>query len=65
MLTTHSSFAGTSGESSSYKYGLFDRTVRGVEIILGNGEVVWASAEEHRDLFFTAASELSACWNWS
>jgi delta24-sterol reductase len=55
MLTTHSSFAGTSGESSSYKYGLFDRTVRGVEIILGNGEVVWASAEEHRDLFFTAA----------
>tara|TARA_R110002003_G_scaffold2382_2_gene24236 strand:+ start:14907 stop:16046 length:1140 start_codon:yes stop_codon:yes gene_type:complete len=24
-------------------------------MILGNGEVVWASAREHRDLFFTAA----------
>jgi delta24-sterol reductase len=24
-------------------------------MILGSGEVVWASAEEHRDLFFTAA----------
>jgi hypothetical protein len=27
----------------------------GIELILGNGEVVWASAEENRDLFFTAA----------
>jgi delta24-sterol reductase len=49
------SFAGTSGESSSFRYGLFDRTVAGIEIILGNGEVIWASAEQHRDLFFTAA----------
>jgi delta24-sterol reductase len=49
------SFAGTSGESSSFRYGLFDRTVTGVEIILGNGEVIWASADQHRDLFFTAA----------
>jgi delta24-sterol reductase len=24
-------------------------------MILGNGDVIWASAEEHRDLFFTAA----------
>jgi delta24-sterol reductase len=55
VLIINSSFAGTSGESSSYKYGLFDRSVRGVEIILGNGEVIWASAEEHRELFFTAA----------
>ena len=49
------SFAGTSGESSSFKFGLFDRTIRGAEIILGNGDVVWASADEHRDLFYTAA----------
>jgi delta24-sterol reductase len=54
-LTSVVRFAGTSGESSSYKYGLFDRTISGIELILGNGEVVWASAEEHRDLFFTAA----------
>jgi delta24-sterol reductase len=49
------SFAGTSGESSSYKYGLFDRSVCGIELILGNGDVVWATAQEHRDLFFTAS----------
>ncbi|OAL52756.1 FAD-binding domain-containing protein [Pyrenochaeta sp. DS3sAY3a] len=54
-ITVGGGFAGTSGESSSYKFGLFDRTIKGAEIILGNGEVVWASAEQHRDLFFTAA----------
>ncbi|EUC48035.1 hypothetical protein COCMIDRAFT_24089 [Bipolaris oryzae ATCC 44560] len=54
-ITVGGGFAGTSGESSSYKYGLFDRTISGIEMILGNGEVVWASAEDHRDLFFTAA----------
>ncbi|KAH7073274.1 hypothetical protein FB567DRAFT_196570 [Paraphoma chrysanthemicola] len=54
-ITVGGGFAGTSGESSSYKYGLFDRSIRGIEMILGNGEVVWASAQEHRDLFFTAA----------
>ncbi|KAH3911106.1 delta-sterol reductase [Parastagonospora nodorum] len=54
-ITVGGGFAGTSGESSSYKYGLFDRTISGIEIILGNGDVVWATAEEHRDLFFTAA----------
>lgn len=54
-ITVGGGFAGTSGESSSYKYGLFDRTIQGIEIILGNGEIVWASAEEHRDLFYTAA----------
>jgi delta24-sterol reductase len=36
-------------------YGLFDRSVCGIEMILGNGDVIWASVEEHRDLFFTAA----------
>ncbi|KAF3033133.1 hypothetical protein E8E12_001258 [Didymella heteroderae] len=54
-ITVGGGFAGTSGESSSFRYGLFDRTIKGVEIILGNGDVLWASAEEHRDLFFTAA----------
>ncbi|KAF2844970.1 24-dehydrocholesterol reductase-like protein precursor [Plenodomus tracheiphilus IPT5] len=54
-ITVGGGFAGTSGESSSFKYGLFDRTVTGIELILGNGDIVWASAEQHRDLFFTAA----------
>jgi len=54
-ITVGGGFAGTSGESSSYKYGLFDRTIRGIEIILGNGTHIWASAKQHRDLFYTAA----------
>ncbi|KAH7402852.1 hypothetical protein BKA66DRAFT_564746 [Pyrenochaeta sp. MPI-SDFR-AT-0127] len=54
-ITVGGGFAGTSGESSSYKFGLFDRTIRGIEIILGNGDIIWASADEHRDLFYTAA----------
>lgn len=55
LRLTISRFAGTSGESSSYKFGLFDRTIVGIEIILGNGDTIWASGSEHRDLFFTAA----------
>ncbi|KAF1842269.1 FAD-binding domain-containing protein [Cucurbitaria berberidis CBS 394.84] len=54
-ITVGGGFSGTSGESSSYKFGLFDRSIKGIEIILGNGEVIWASADQHRDLFFTAA----------
>jgi hypothetical protein len=56
-ITVGGGFAGTSGESSSFRYGLFDRTVRSIEIMLGNGEVVRASGEdpETRDLFFGAA----------
>ncbi|KAF1947318.1 FAD-binding domain-containing protein [Clathrospora elynae] len=54
-ITVGGGFAGTSGESSSYKFGLFDRTIKGIELILGNGDIVWASADQHRDLFFTAA----------
>jgi delta24-sterol reductase len=48
-------FAGTSGESSSFRYGLFDSTIKGVEIILGNGDIIWATPDKHRDLFFSAA----------
>ncbi|KAH8707059.1 24-dehydrocholesterol reductase-like protein precursor [Phaeosphaeriaceae sp. PMI808] len=54
-ITVGGGFSGTSGESSSFKYGLFDRTCIGAEIILGNGDIIWASAEKHQDLFFTAA----------
>ncbi|CAI6336165.1 unnamed protein product [Periconia digitata] len=55
-ITVGGGFAGTSGESSSFRHGLFDRGVRGIEIVLGNGEVVWATREnEHRELFFACA----------
>jgi delta24-sterol reductase len=55
-ITTGGGFSGTSGESSSFRWGLFDRTIKAIEIILGNGEVVWATRDnEHRKLFFACA----------
>jgi delta24-sterol reductase len=56
-ITNGGGFAGTSGESSSFRYGLFDRSVKRIEVILGNGEVVWASGDdpETKDLFFGCA----------
>ncbi|KAL1954901.1 hypothetical protein VTO42DRAFT_490 [Malbranchea cinnamomea] len=50
-ITVGGGFAGTGGESSSFRYGLFDRTVNWIEMILANGEVVVASAEDNPDLF--------------
>ncbi|XRM40830.1 hypothetical protein ABZX51_004138 [Aspergillus tubingensis] len=55
-ITAGGGYSGTSGESSSYEYGFFERTVNWVEIILGNGEVVRASADENEDLFYGAGS---------
>jgi FAD/FMN-containing dehydrogenase len=55
-ITVGGAFSGTAGESSSFRYGYFDRTVKSVEIILANGEVVTASQEgERSDLFNGAA----------
>lgn len=50
-ITTGGAFAGTGGESSSLRWGTFDRVVRRIEIVLANGDVVWASDEERADLF--------------
>ncbi|KAK4614610.1 Delta(24)-sterol reductase [Fulvia fulva] len=57
-ITAGGGFAGTSGESSSFKHGLFDRTVQAVEIVLGNGEVTMASPDdpETAELFHAAAA---------
>lgn len=57
-ITAGGGYAGTSGESSSFKYGFFDRTLNAVEIVLGNGDVVRASDQEHADLFRGAAGAL-------
>lgn len=54
-ITVGGGFAGTSGESSSFKYGFFDNTVASIEIVLGNGEVATASESERPDLFAGAA----------
>ncbi|KAH7030471.1 hypothetical protein B0J12DRAFT_583389 [Macrophomina phaseolina] len=54
-ITVGGGYAGTSGESSSFKHGFFDRTINWVEMILASGEVVKASRLERADLFHGAA----------
>ena len=51
-------YAGTSGESSSFRYGFFDRTINFVEMILADGVIVRASEDENADLFRGAAGAL-------
>src|SRR2546421_8059856 len=55
-ITAGGGFAGTSGESSSFRHGFFEHTVKWVEIVIPNGEVVSASETENPDLFHGAAS---------
>ncbi|KAI6083016.1 FAD-binding protein, partial [Hypoxylon rubiginosum] len=57
-ITVGGAFAGTAGESSSFKYGLFDRNVTSIEMILGDGEIVQASKDNNADLFYGAAGTL-------
>lgn len=57
-ITCGGGFAGTSGESSSFRHGFFDQTVEYVEMILANGNVVTCSAKEKADLFHGAAGAL-------
>lgn len=57
-ITVGGGFSGTSGESSSFRYGAFDTTVNWIEIVLPTGEVTRASrtTNEKTDLFWGAAS---------
>lgn len=55
-ITVGGGFSGTSGESSSFRYGPFEATVNWIEIVLPSGEVVRASKTEKPDLFWGAAS---------
>ncbi|PGH11945.1 hypothetical protein AJ80_06910 [Polytolypa hystricis UAMH7299] len=55
-ITVGGGFAGTAGESSSFRYSTFEHTVSWIKIVLGNGEVVTASATEREDLFYGAGS---------
>lgn len=55
-ITVGGGFSGTSGESSSFRYGAFDATVESVEIVLPDGSVTRASRTEKADLFWGAAS---------
>ena len=55
-ITAGGGFSGTSGESSSFRHGYFDRTVTWFEMVLANGDVVEASSSQKPDLFAGAAS---------
>jgi len=57
-ITTGGGYSGTSGESSSFRHGFFDKTLDWVEIILADGQVIRASDSEHADLFRGAAGAL-------
>lgn len=59
-ITAGGGFAGTGGESSSFKYGYFNETVNSVEIVLGNGEVVTASNNENPGLFYGASGAVGS-----
>lgn len=50
-ITVGGGFAGSAGESSSFKQGLWDSVVNWCEIVLGDGRLVRASKEENADLF--------------
>ncbi|KAK8071404.1 hypothetical protein PG997_011607 [Apiospora hydei] len=54
-ITVGGGFAGSAGESSSFKHGYFSETVNWVEMVLGDGRVVRASRCENEDLFHGAA----------
>ncbi|KAK7991815.1 delta24-sterol reductase [Apiospora saccharicola] len=54
-ITAGGGFAGTAGESSSFRWGYFDETVKGVEMVLPDGQVVNAANPGHPE-----ASELAA-----
>lgn len=57
-ITVGGGFSGTSGESSSFRYGAFDTTINWIEIVLPSGNITKASrtTNENTDLFWGAAS---------
>ncbi len=59
-ITVGGGYAGTSGESSSFKHGFFDRTINNVEMVLANGKVIECSDSENADLFHGAAGAVGS-----
>ena len=59
-ITVGGGYAGTSGESSSFKHGFFNRTINRVEMVLANGNVVECSDSENADLFHGAAGAVGS-----
>ena len=57
-ITAGGAFSGTAGESSSYRFGLFEETVTNIEIILGDGTLTTAGHKYQRDLYDGAQSSM-------
>ncbi|KAF2761882.1 FAD-binding domain-containing protein [Pseudovirgaria hyperparasitica] len=57
-ITVGGGFAGTCGESSSFKHGFFSDNIDWADIVLANGELVRVSPEVRPDLFSGAAGAL-------
>lgn len=50
-ITARGGYAGTSGESTSFKHGFLNQTINNMEMVLANGDVVTWSKNEKPDLF--------------
>jgi Delta24-sterol reductase len=57
-ITVGGGFSGISGESSTFKHGLFSSTVSAIEIVLGDGTLKLASRHENEDLLRGAAGTM-------
>ncbi|KAJ2989126.1 hypothetical protein NUW58_g3628 [Xylaria curta] len=57
-ITVGGGYNGSAGESSSFKHGYFSETVRSVEMVLCNGDIITASRDENPVLFRGAAGAL-------
>jgi hypothetical protein len=57
-ITVGGGYAGSAGESSSFKYGYFDHSVKAVEIVLATGDLMQASETTNVDLLKSAAGAL-------
>ena len=57
-FTVGGGFSSNLEASSSFKYGLFNKTINWIEIIQADGDIVIASESERPDLFYGAAGTL-------
>lgn len=55
-ITAGGGFSGMAGESSSFRHGAFDATMRSIEIVLPTGQVARGSKTDNPELFWGAAS---------
>ena len=59
-ITVGGGYAGTSGESSSFKHGFFNTNINWVEMVLADGQIVKCSNDEKADLFHGAAGAVGS-----